>query len=126
MSAAQADSDGSSQTQTPQTDEVGDIAQSSKVALDNAGAAAVSAIAVTTSNVFTDEGAKKQEPGVKQSEELLSEPSANNMKVEVKSLEDSVREMLKPMIKDWLNSNMPRILEGAVKEELSSNEDKEV
>ena len=34
------------------------------------------------------------------------------------SLEDSVKEMLKPMIRDWLDENMPRILEGAIKEEV--------
>ena len=34
------------------------------------------------------------------------------------ALEDSIKAMLKPMIRDWLDDNMPRILEGAIKEEV--------
>lgn len=37
-----------------------------------------------------------------------------------RSLEDSVREMLRPMLVDWLNENMPRILENAIREEIRS------
>lgn len=34
------------------------------------------------------------------------------------TLEDSVKEMLKPMLREWLDDNMPRIVESAVKDEL--------
>jgi hypothetical protein len=36
------------------------------------------------------------------------------------SLEESVREMLRPMLMDWLNQHMPRILENAIREEISA------
>ncbi len=36
------------------------------------------------------------------------------------SLEDSVREMLRPLLRDWLDNNLPRILESAVREELAA------
>lgn len=35
-----------------------------------------------------------------------------------RTLEDSVREMLRPMIREWLDANMPRILERAIIEEI--------
>lgn len=34
------------------------------------------------------------------------------------SLEEIVREMLKPMVRDWLDKNLPKIIEKLVKEEL--------
>jgi cell pole-organizing protein PopZ len=37
-----------------------------------------------------------------------------------RSLEDSVREMLRPMLTAWLNENMPRILEDAIRQEIAS------
>jgi cell pole-organizing protein PopZ len=35
-----------------------------------------------------------------------------------KSLEDSVKDMLRPMLKQWLDENMARVLTAALKEEL--------
>lgn len=37
-----------------------------------------------------------------------------------KSLEDSVKEMLRPMLREWLDDNMPRIVESAVRDELQN------
>ncbi|HXR35089.1 MAG TPA: DUF2497 domain-containing protein, partial [Candidatus Binataceae bacterium] len=34
-----------------------------------------------------------------------------------RTLEDAVREMLRPLLVQWLNENMPRILENAIREE---------
>jgi hypothetical protein len=34
-------------------------------------------------------------------------------------LEDAVREMLRPLLVQWLNENMPRILENAIREEIA-------
>jgi hypothetical protein len=34
------------------------------------------------------------------------------------TLEDSVREMLRPMLVEWLNEHMPRILEDAIRQEI--------
>ncbi len=36
------------------------------------------------------------------------------------TLEDAVRDMLRPMLMQWLNENMPRILEGAIREEIAT------
>lgn len=36
-----------------------------------------------------------------------------------RTLEDSVREMLRPLLVQWLNDNMPRIIENAIREELA-------
>ena len=36
-----------------------------------------------------------------------------------RTLEDSVREMLRPMMLQWLDENMPRILENAIREEIA-------
>lgn len=36
------------------------------------------------------------------------------------TLEDSVREMLRPLLAGWLNENMPRILEDAIRKEISA------
>jgi hypothetical protein len=37
-----------------------------------------------------------------------------------RTLEDTVREMLRPMLAEWLNENMPRILNDAIREELAA------
>ncbi len=39
----------------------------------------------------------------------------------VKTLEDTVREMLKPLLVQWLNENMPRIINDALREEIASS-----
>ncbi len=36
-----------------------------------------------------------------------------------RTLEDAVREMLRPLLVQWLNENMPRILENAIREEIA-------
>ena len=36
-----------------------------------------------------------------------------------RTLEDAVREMLRPLLVQWLNEHMPRILENAIREEIS-------
>jgi len=35
------------------------------------------------------------------------------------ALETAVREMLRPLLVQWLNENMPRILENAIREEIA-------
>ncbi len=37
-----------------------------------------------------------------------------------RTLEDAVREMLRPMLVQWLNEHMPRILENAIREEIAT------
>jgi len=37
-----------------------------------------------------------------------------------RTLEESVREMLRPLLMQWLNENMPRILESAIREEIAT------
>lgn len=50
---------------------------------------------------------------------------ANGVAAPGRTLEDSVKEMLRPMLREWLDDNMPRILEGAVKEEMSANKERD-
>ncbi len=50
---------------------------------------------------------------------------ANGVATPGQTLEDSVKEMLRPMLREWLDSNMPRILEGAVKDEMSANKERD-
>jgi cell pole-organizing protein PopZ len=40
-----------------------------------------------------------------------------------KTLEESVQEMLRPMLRAWLDENMPRILENTLRQELNSGSD---
>jgi uncharacterized protein len=42
--------------------------------------------------------------------------------VSSKSLEDSVKEMLRPMLRQWLDENMPRVLTAALRDELDNSE----
>lgn len=42
--------------------------------------------------------------------------------VSSKSLEDSVKEMLRPLLKQWLDENMPRVLTAALREELEGSD----
>jgi uncharacterized protein len=42
--------------------------------------------------------------------------------VSSKSLEDSVKEMLRPLLKQWLDENMPRVLTAALREELENSD----
>lgn len=49
-----------------------------------------------------------------------AEPASGG--VDAKSLEDSVREMLKPMLREWLDENMPRIVQEAANDEKNSAE----
>jgi len=42
--------------------------------------------------------------------------------VSSKSLEDSVKEMLRPLLRQWLDENMPRVLTAALREELENSE----
>jgi cell pole-organizing protein PopZ len=50
----------------------------------------------------------------------LPEPSAAPATGPARSLEDSVKDMLRPMLAEWLNRNMPTIVEKAVREELAT------
>jgi cell pole-organizing protein PopZ len=64
-------------------------------------------------------------------ERLVSEPSASAaafsfsqlseaiaMPAAGRTLEDLVRELLRPMLKEWLDANLPRIVEAKVAEEV--------
>lgn len=57
-----------------------------------------------------------------QSRSALDQLSAMIVKPEVAgtdTLEGMVREMLRPMLKDWLDANLPRVVEGLVSKEIS-------
>jgi cell pole-organizing protein PopZ len=38
-----------------------------------------------------------------------------------RTLEDTVADLLRPMLRDWLDANMPRIVEKALRVELAAN-----
>ncbi len=42
----------------------------------------------------------------------------------VSPLEESIKDMLKPMLREWLDDNMPRLLEGAMKEQQKTDQKK--
>jgi len=49
-------------------------------------------------------------------------PGAVGTAVQLPSLETSVKEMLRPMLREWLDDNLPRIIENAVKDEIASSD----
>ena len=77
------------------------ILDASKVRPEDA--AAINAVAVATS-------------------EAMAGTSRPVEKSRATTLEESVKEMLKPMIREWLDDNMPRILGGVIEEEVKSPE----
>ncbi len=70
-------------------------------------AAAISAVAAATSEALVGETPETEQQSA--GKECGS------------TLEDSIKEMLKPLIREWLDDNMPRILEGAVREEVKGS-----
>ncbi len=86
------------------------VADEAPVVLDASQVTPEDAVAITA----VADATKKALTGASPSEVVADVPQ----KKAGNSLEDSVKAMLKPMIKDWLDDNMPRILEGAIKEEV--------
>ena len=73
----------------------------------------------------------KPAPVARDDDRLVSEPSASAaaasfsqlseaiaMPPAGRTLEDVVRELLRPLLKDWLDTNLPRIVEAKVAEEV--------
>lgn len=52
--------------------------------------------------------------------QLNTAPHLSSSKKEMQSLEDFVGGLLRPMLKDWLDKNLPRIVESAVQKEIQS------
>ena len=50
-----------------------------------------------------------------------SGPGASPLEGSSKTLEDSVKDMLRPMLRQWLDENMSRVLTAALKDELEVN-----
>ncbi len=42
-----------------------------------------------------------------------------------KTLEDSVKELLRPMLQEWLDNNMPRLVEAAMREQMAASQKRE-
>lgn len=62
----------------------------------------------------------KAEAGRNQSEAAAQSNAPASVPV-TRTLEDTVAELLRPMLRDWLDSNMPRIVEKALRVELSAS-----
>lgn len=67
------------------------------------------AAAVQTTSAFDKLAAMKSEPTVRDS---IAMPAAG------RNLEDIMRDMLRPMLKTWLDENLPRIVQDRVDEEV--------
>jgi cell pole-organizing protein PopZ len=51
-----------------------------------------------------------------------SAPATGLGPTSAKSLEDSVKELLRPMLQEWLDKNMPRLVEAAMREQFSASQ----
>jgi len=49
-------------------------------------------------------------------------PAEHNEQPSGKSLEDSVKELLRPMLQEWLDKNMPRLVEAAMREQMAGGQ----
>lgn len=92
--------------------------------------AELDALADTLESDMSSPPAEEQPAGDVDVEPVAVSPSvesalANGVAAPGRTLEDSVKEMLRPMLREWLDNNMPRILEGAVKEEMSANKERD-
>jgi len=47
--------------------------------------------------------------------------AASPLEASSKTLEDSVKDMLRPMLRQWLDENMPRMVTAALKDELGDS-----
>ena len=61
-------------------------------------------------------GAMQQVPG----QQVLA-PSALPASEPIRTMEDTVAELLRPMLRQWLDANMPRIVEKALRVELAES-----
>ena len=48
-------------------------------------------------------------------------PSPSPLDASPRTLEDSVKDMLRPMLRQWLDENMARVLTAALKDELKDD-----
>ena len=73
-----------------------------------------------------DEEQPETEEAADSLEETLSPatngPATIGSSAQMPTLETSVKEMLRPMLREWLDDNLPRIIENAVKDEIASSE----
>jgi hypothetical protein len=69
-----------------------------------------------------------QEPAYPQKQEMAAQPSpaaespVSSAAMGGKTLEDSVKELLRPMLQEWLDKNMPRLVEAAMREEVGASQ----
>ncbi len=82
---------------------------------------AVAPVVLDASKVTPEDAVAISAVAAATSEALAGTSAPAEAKEGCGSLEDSIKAMLKPMIRDWLDDNMPRILEGAIKEEVKGS-----
>ena len=85
--------------------------------------AAIQPVVLDASRVTPEDAAAITAVAAATSEALAGTPNKPAKKPGSVTLEDSIKAMLKPMIREWLDDNMPRILEGAIQEEVDEPED---
>jgi len=71
---------------------------------------------------------QEQEPAYPHEQEMAVQPSpaaespVSSAAMGGKTLEDSVKELLRPMLQEWLDKNMPRLVEAAMREEVGASQ----
>jgi cell pole-organizing protein PopZ len=83
--------------------------------------AAIEPVILDASRVTPEDAAAITAVAAATSEALAGTPNKPVKKPGSITLEDSIKAMLKPMIREWLDDNMPRILEGAIQEEVDDS-----
>ncbi len=96
--------------------------------------AEVSSVAPTAPELVVVADRDRQEPPADEAETVgaaTEEPVAARTtdegaaaRPETASLEDNLRALLRPIVREWLDANMPRILESVVREELAAADEK--
>ncbi len=67
----------------------------------------------------TEHSPAPQEPDASEPAQLAAPPAS----VSGKTLEDSVKELLRPMLQEWLDNNMPRLVEAAMREQVAASQE---
>jgi len=71
---------------------------------------------------------QEQEPAYPREQEMAVQPSpaaenpVSSAAMGGKTLEDSVKELLRPMLQEWLDKNMPRLVEAAMREQVGASQ----
>ncbi len=86
----------------------------------NAAGGAQSAARSTVTGVTNSTGPAGASPPIT-APSSPPQPGSHAMSEQIRSMEDTVAELLRPMLRQWLDANMPRIVEKALRVELAAS-----